>query len=764
MPSSFPVSASLTATFAPTGSEVAKFRESASTAAAVVATATGGRKLPRVAAQRFAMTAGPEERVVATGSSRLRTVLRSELSRFPMSYAETPDGSILIANGIDPVLVWDPRTRAAKVAGIAAPATKPTIAGVGTGTISGTYKAYVRYADDDGNVSNLSPISTSVTLAGVNIVRYTHTADATPPANATKRQFLRTTAGEATTWYVDVETADLRSSGPFDSLRGDTELSGQEAVPLLDSEGKPFANTHDVPMSHKCSLAAHHDRIFAAAEVGYGDGHVDVTSGSTTVTGIGTDWKTSFATRFLYVVGVTAGAEIASVNPANQTLTLAKPWAHATALFNSYSIRPAAAERRLVYYTPAGEPFSWPPTYALSLPDDGDEITALMVRSTYLFILKTRHIYRFTFGSDPATDGGLFLAVNRGCLNHRLYVVAEGNAYMLDNLGIHAYDGGNDPQPISDNIQSLFRSTDEDQALRLNWDADPLYWHATHSPTHNVVRFFVAMTGSDYPRHAIAYNYRMQRWWVEEYPFPVMGTALGRVHGELRAFCGTEHRTVIALDSHTVDGLPDFNYTHRGTPTAVYPLALADATANFATGANLYNLPIRIASGRGRGQWRRIVGSTATRISIDRPWTVSPGIDTDDDPSVYQIGGIHWEWVGGTYALTESEQGVARDVQLNFQPTKGAAGADIELWYNEDDDPRIWRYGTSGDGVRTVAGQSRIRVDLTHEEGDVHQRIDGHKDYYAHGDDYITPGLSGVKGKESVRIYRLTLAGASTEG
>jgi hypothetical protein len=84
----------------------------------------------------------------------------------PNSFAESSDGLLLIASGVDPVLRWDGRQSFAEAAGVAGPTTAPSLAAALTGEIVGAYRAYLRYIDRYGNVSNVSPASTELDVQG----------------------------------------------------------------------------------------------------------------------------------------------------------------------------------------------------------------------------------------------------------------------------------------------------------------------------------------------------------------------------------------------------------------------------------------------------------------------------------------------------------------------------------------------------------------------------------------------------------------------
>ncbi len=538
------------------------------------------------------------------------------------------------------------------------------------------------------------------------------------------------------------------------STQNDAELLAGEPVPIFDDLGDAVANAHGFPPSWKSAVVAHLGRMFASAEVPYADGHVEVTSGSNQVQGIGTAWPANFQGRCLYVPGAPVFYFIDTVDTANQVLTLLGPYEGPTDLFAFYAIRAAPGERRLVYYTPAGEVEAWPATYALQIQEDGDDITGLMTMGSFLYILEREHIYRFTFKDDPATDGAVFLSSQRGCLNQRMWVHAEDVVYMMDEQGIHAFTGGQ-AEPISQSIQDLFRD-DTDSPLRIDWNADQTLWSASYSEVHATIRWFVAMTGTRYPRHALCYNYREQRWWIEEYHRPICSSARARI-GVVRLLAGVDHREVLALDVGYTDGPRDPTGTLRGTVTSATSVSITDSNANFTD--DMENCAVFFVAGRGKGQWRRIVEvESPTRLNVIYPWLVTPDASTG-----YVVGGIDWRWRGGWFRYTdETEQANTRDIEMVYAP-QAAGTMDLQLFYNHDVSPRPW--SASRDGTATVtAGDPLVSVDLTSQEGLALLRLDGHREGAATGDRYVSPELMGVQVEEPVRIYRLTVNGAEDVG
>ena len=85
----------------------------------------------------------------------------------PAVYTVWENKWLLAVNGKDRPVFWDPVTypTGAVTSGITAPAVADALSAPGSGgPITGTYTAYYRFVDALGNVSDLSPVSNSVTV------------------------------------------------------------------------------------------------------------------------------------------------------------------------------------------------------------------------------------------------------------------------------------------------------------------------------------------------------------------------------------------------------------------------------------------------------------------------------------------------------------------------------------------------------------------------------------------------------------------------
>jgi hypothetical protein len=577
-----------------------------------------------------------------------------------------------------------------------------------------------------------------------------------------RRQILRNTDGQSNTYYVDLDSTDM-SSTSLSSTKTDTQLATGEAVIILDDRGLPLANRQDVPPNHKPFIAHHLDRMFYAGSVDYKRGHVEVTFGSATVQGIGTDWGSALAGRFLYVQDAADSYEIVSVDVANQTLTLTENYVDSTNIFGVYAIRPAPAEAKTFYFSEASFPESVSVLSGLSIPDDSDEITGLMVRGSFLYFLERRHIYKLTFESDPAKDGAIFLSSNRGCINNRCWVVVDDTSYMLDEEGIHRFTGHTEAEAVSSPIQEIFRPGSE-EAWSINWNAQD-WFHAVHSRQHSVIRWFVCFQGSFLPKHALAFNYRSNRWWIEEYPCHVGCSARGTVNRIPYVFLGCEARRVLALDRGYLDVVDHSLGTVRGTATSAGILSLTDSAATFSSSA--VNAPLVIVHGTGKGQKRRIVSVASTTLKVDQPWKILP-----DATSIYQVGGIDWVWRSSWFRLADNSQNVERRLEVIFQPLEEDGQMDLRFYFDfsdEPDDAKVTKTFVAGSGIATLKDSPDYTIDLAREVdgkrmGVVSQEMSSHRQYYAQGRRYVQLALAGVANAEQQSVYEIQFEGAGNSG
>lgn len=586
--------------------------------------------------------------------------------------------------------------------------------------------------------------------SGAGTITYTNLPTPTE-AKVARRQILRNTDGQAQTFYVDIDTTDLTST-TLSSTNTDTILAAQQAQALLDSNSLPLYD-YAVPPMHKTCIAFHINRMFMAGELDNVIGSCQTTYGSSIIQGIGTVWDYWAVGRYIWVVGASQPYQIAAVNASTQQITLTANYTDPSDKFALFAVRPPPAEARLIYYSMSGLPEAWPPWQAIALQEDGDDITGLMSMGSFLYILERRHIYRFTFQGDPANGGAIFLSGLRGCVNQRCWILVDDVAYMLDEQGIHAFRGGAS-EPISNPIQDIFRPNSQSR-FRINWTVQN-WFHAVHYPPQETIRWYVAMSGMHHPRHAICYNYRLKRWWLEEYPYPITASCTGRINNVPTVFLGASARRVFAFWQGFLDGPNPALGTVRGMVGSATLCQASDPLATYAS-AGLVGSPYSIVEGTGKYQTRIITDVSGTNVTLDQPFTIKP-----DTTSVYQIGGVHWRTQFGWFRFMNDEENNARRMELVFQPLANPATADLRMRLDFSSTAYQWGYNKAsadGNGVQATAGSTDLVCDLTKPTGIVQQRLPSHKEFYLDGMRYVQPELEGFSNNDQVTVLEFTFDG-----
>ncbi|HUR53507.1 MAG TPA: hypothetical protein VMZ71_05230 [Gemmataceae bacterium] len=648
---------------------------------------------------------------------------------------------------------------AAQPAGVTPPlaATIPVIAGSGSGGITGSYRAYVRFIrGEDGQPSNLSTVSAETTVSAVGQIDYSNLPTSTQPG-VTRRQLLRNTDGQYDVFYVDVDTTDLTSTTLI-GTKTDAQLAASETVTLLAADGTSLANRYTVPPNTKPIVCPHQGRMWYAGEVSYAEGSAKVTRFSATVTGVATEWPSTFAGRVFYVLGEDRTYEIDSCDPVAQTLTLTEAYEGDTDSFAQYAVKPQPAEGALAYFSEAGLPEAVPAINAFSIPEDGGDVTGMRNFGSFLWFFKKRRVYRLTAQVDPAADGFLFYAIGRGCVNDRCHAVVEEMLYALDEGGVYRTGGGDQTEQLSDRIQNLLRKNEEGA---VNWAASR-YFHCVHSPAEEQIRWFVAFRGEYLPRHALCLHYKTGKWWVEEYAVPIGCSTLGRVGRPTAVWNDAGEQLYLGgpagelyASGGACDGIPETGATNRGKVTAAGGDTLTDATAAFD--ATWENVPVCIVGGRGKGQLRVVVSATGTVLRVNEAWAIKP-----DTTSVYQVGGIRYRYTGGRLRYAPGEDRGARNVEFQFEPVQNKLTADFRLSHDFSVTPRVLGRNVGPGqkaGAKATRGEYAWVLDLSKPNGHEFVRFDGHREADTDGPRLMRVQVEGVSGPEVVRFGEMVLLG-----
>lgn len=674
--------------------------------------------------------------------------LKSNLSKeMPLTFSHAATGETIVVNGLDQPQRWDGITSGLENAGI--PAADTCAAALsGTSTITGLYGYAVRFLDDESQPGNISDLST-FTAASDALVSYSSIPVSTD-GRVTQRQIWRTTAGQTTTLYLDATIANNTDTTATSSFLDDA-LAARTALPVLTARGKLNARRFGVPPNHKSSVVSHQERTFWAVDAVIDEGHIEMTSGSVTCVVVGQDVTTKLATRKLSIRGHGTVYTVSTASTTPNSVYLSTAFTGPTNLFSKYTIRPAASERNLIYWSELSESESVPATNAIRLrQEEGDqtELTAQMSLGSFLWEMTSKRMYRWSFQTHPVDDGQIWPTAHRGCLNQRCFVQVEGMAYIMDKRGIYQFNGGT-ARPISQIIQNLFRSKGG-----IAWDRKK-WFHAEHFPAEETVKFYVCLDGNKYPHHSICYHYRKPAWWIEQYPWAVSSSAIADVGSDERLCIGSSAERIMLTSEGTLDG-PKLGLTSRGDITSATHTSVTVSSPIFSA-SDIVLCPIQIVKGRGKGQTRIIFKANATtgRLDIDRLWTVKP-----DANSKYQIGGIDWKYRTRWFRYQDSEEQISRNIRVGFTPTDDAANMDIRYLESHKSQPVNMDGNSQEFGIAGTLGSPDLEVDLqTCTSGWNKLSIDNSSEFRGPSPRFMAAEIRGVQNKDLIVIHELGIDG-----
>lgn len=685
--------------------------------------------------------------VIQQGRPAIPYILSGLCPFTPGQMDRWPSGSLYFVNGLNKVYRWNGVRGSFVPVSLSQPSGTPALTSSGSGTIDGDYYCYVRFLDEDGHASPLSTISALHTATDDGTVSYSSLPTPTDP-RVVKRQVLRNTAGQTSTFYVDVELTDLWITTAT-STKDDDTLAAQEAVALEDDEGNSLTDKWSAPRADKPCIAHARGRMFLAGETVYNRGNAQVTFGSTTVTGIDTNWTDQFANREFMVLGTVSpkAYTISSVDTAAQTLTLSTVYRGTTDLFGSYAIRPPAAQRNTLYYSEADEPNQWPTLNGITIEEAGDAITALIPAASFLYVGFQDALYRLSFDQDPRLDGSAFRVASRGCVNGRTWARVNEAFYVLDRQGVYRLEG-DATEEVAMPLHDLW---DREAAgeYKIDWSQEKFFHGALDHEDHTL-RFYVSLTGPTLPRHAVCYNYVSGAWWIEEYPFPVTCSFYQSKKGRL--YVGGVAMKLYEQGVGTSDGLDPSGHTTHGTVSSASIMSLT-ATSLTLPSSGVAGSPIVITGGTGKGQIRRVESVSSTIVTVTQPWSKIP-----DSTSTFLIGGIVWRLRTGWYQYPSGEG--RSPVEAYFEP-RSRGTMDLRIYADHAASATLWSHlRDAKDGIKFSKNDPDLVVNLAKSDGYVRAFLDQPTDNQLHRGDCVSLEARGVTGQEGLRLYGLNIGGA----
>lgn len=677
-----------------------------------------------------------------------------------LSFCRSRFGDLFGVNGIDAPFRWDGMTAAVEEAGVRAPTTAPSVtASAGGSATEGSYDFYYRYLDDtepNPIPGNLSPVRT---LTGVmdNDKFDWSGIPASLPGRAHQVELWRSTAYTDVSPNVVYRVATLNEgTTTFLDTFSDTTLnasSDEATLKILLEDGSLNANRFVPPPDDRPIMVMFQDRYWFGSQVNYNRGTV-TTNGTTTLTGSGTDWTTQMAGRYIAIDGETAPLEITAASATSITLASA---AGTSAAGKSYVIYPDPTGRRKILYSEVDEPESVPEVNTVTIQEntgDDDEITGLIPRGAYLFVMTDRHRYALSFARQPRIDANVSLIDDRGLLNQRCWTSFDDMVFCLDESGPYAFVGAGKSLPLDDAIHDLWRNDTIDLSKK-----DKFFVVCDRDQER--VKFFVSFAGDtdDLPTRALVYNVRTQTWDRFQYPQQIGCAVQVRIDGALRLLLGGENSDIHLSEEGTTDVV---TAEIRGTATAATASTLTDSTAAFTDA--VLGAPVYLYEGTGKGQWRKITARTATELTVSPDWTTTPSTD-----SKYLVGAVQWSWKSGRLPYVRSEENNERSVRLAFNPTSGDYRADLRFYQNYDASPEAHVAPLDNQGGSVYVDKDHLedvvfkleqdQSGLEDKVGYEQWRFDGKVADRMHTDRCVSIELRGFQGDEAIALDDVEIVG-----
>ncbi len=619
---------------------------------------------------------------------------------------------------------------------------------------SGRYQAFMRYVDKDENVSDPSPISLDTVLDEAPYILFSN-LEVPTDQRIVRRQIFRNINGSEHVFYLDIDTEDLTSTSLI-SRNTDTQLANNFSQYIFDENNNNQIFLYGLPPDDKPYICEFNSVVFAAGFRVYRSGNASVTNGSVTVQGIGTNWHEAFAGR-KFIVDVNEYLIIAC-DSSTQQITLDRGYDGEDDPYASYSVQPYYANSNLLNWSLSGYPEAWPIDNALQLPEDGDAITGLVTFANAMWILKNRSIYQFNYTYDPKRDGDYRIASQRGCVNQKCAVLVQNVCLMLDRIGVHVFKGqlpryeynvNTTPDHLSKAVGDLFRH--DTSGVRLNWNANTDFWHAAHNQELCTIRFYVAMEGYDLPYHALCYDYMMDRWWVESYPFPISSSSNSfALQG--RPVVGGQDGKVYQPDNGPLDLIVPNGHSRLGVSEVYSNVAMVlDDTPPDCVGTT-----VAIVAGAGRGQWSYILEQDGAYIEIDTPFLIQP-----DETSSLQIGAVPYILRSGSYDYPRIENSKAQAFSLGYNQNSTELEAYIGIEIEGNKPRRIAAEAKWGSVTSSPVDPTRYKVNLTDEAEEAIINMDKARESDVPRAFKVAAIIDGFSGEEKPEFTDVVFAGAS---
>lgn len=339
----------------------------------------------------------------------------------------------------------------------------------------------------------------------------------------------------------------------------------------------------------------------------------------------------------------------------DESLVLSEVYRGSTGNTKDYLLRPKHGR---VFFSEEGKPYATGFSNSIMLDgDQGGKVTMLVPAGNNLVMATAQHTYAMNYGGEPLDSGGVAASIRRnlGCIGSMSAAECNGLAFWLSDQGVVRCDGQR-VDVVSHAVRRIFVDReDEDYILRRRSNGMAVDAYGVHYPARN--QYLLAIrtrSGRQGANLILCYNYLLDTWDILRSSIGIAGwSPCEDEKGNPILLFTDPYGGVWKWDHSYVDCAGENNNHGRLTGRFISTATLSDTllddpgglfiasmSNNFSSATlGLENAYIKIVSGTGVGQERRIVTNTTKIIYRDTPWDIAP-----DSDSVWEIGGISCVW------------------------------------------------------------------------------------------------------------------------
>lgn len=542
--------------------------------------------------------------------------------------------------------------------------------------------------------------------------------------------------------YADIEQATRDLEAGLVYYEGTVAINATHTSTLTDENllkqgalSDYIADPTAAPMPNFDVACIWRDRLWVSGGPEYRLGFVNVTQNSAFVEGNDegstapyTRWGRGITGYTFRLSGSSTDYDVESYiypddySTNNEGVFLTEQFREASGSTQDYIARPKNGR---VVFSEEGKPYATGFSNIILL--DGDQsakVTMLVPAGNNLVMATRRDTYAMNYGAEPLDSGGVAASIRRGvgCIGRESAAECEGFAFWLSDEGI-VRSNGQSAEIISHHLRRIFTDREDADYIvrrRNNGMAVDAYG-VCYEARHQYLLAVRTRSGRQGANLVIVYNYLLDSWDLYRVPCGISKWSKGEDDkGNPVLLFSDPYGGLWKWDIGYVDGAGENNnhgklkgrFVSTDTLTDVLSdtavLFTASHSNNFSSATlGLENAVVRIVSGAGEGQERRIVRATGTTIYRDAPWDTAP--DTD---SVWEIGSIPC-----LLKLKASDFGargaIKRLKQLGVDYDRESLGGSVlvEAFSDDNDASRQDMNGVAGKPF-TTAGSGRAMVGL----------------------------------------------------